>query len=203
MIIWIREAWREVSEDTIKNCWGHAGILPLDHALAIKQDDVRGIKSAEKAALDGLSELIGNLKLADALDAETYINPPAEQDVQYTLSEEEIMAAVGKMALAGVAVGSAEWEERLDEVVAAVIMPVDPAAAAEVAAEGRQDQEKVLTLHDARAYGAALVRFACSAGMPQEDQDAMSRLCSQLDGLVVAKMAKRKQADIKDYFPRV
>ena len=50
-IIWLSDSFKEVCAETIRNCWAHAGILPVEDELSIRQVKTRWVASrAEEEA---------------------------------------------------------------------------------------------------------------------------------------------------------
>ena len=63
------DAWLNVSATTIRNCWGHAGIVSGAMLASLKNDN----KPRRNYDFSDLDALIGQLKLDDPLSAQEYL----------------------------------------------------------------------------------------------------------------------------------
>ncbi|KAJ6491615.1 hypothetical protein C8R47DRAFT_434838 [Mycena vitilis] len=93
-------AWREISAETIANCWMKSGILPSSSSAttAAILADLEKENEAEAAllqTLDGLNER-GVLQRANRLDLESLVDMPEEQ-VMEDATDEEIFEAVQQL----------------------------------------------------------------------------------------------------------
>ena len=64
------EAWSNVTETTIKNCWISTCIVPAPIAATLKSCNEPRLKSK----FDELASMISKLELCDPMDAEEYVN---------------------------------------------------------------------------------------------------------------------------------
>eukprot|EP00959_Pyramimonas_sp_CCMP1952_P469990 9495914-Pyramimonas_sp.AAC.1 len=55
-ICWVVESFREVVEETIRNCWAHSRILPSEAMLELRQQQTAGSKTHRKNKLESLGQ---------------------------------------------------------------------------------------------------------------------------------------------------
>ncbi len=103
-LLFIKEAWEEVTQSTIANCWRHTGILPGTTASASSSTASSTTASSTTASssampaedVQQLTQLISNLPDAVSADmsAEEFINIDADLDTQQLLTDNEILELV-------------------------------------------------------------------------------------------------------------
>jgi hypothetical protein len=91
-------AWKEVTSETIKNCWLKTGILPiLDDNMEIETSDMNNqLIQEEYCELQDLINGLNNIEVSDRLSAEDFIRIDNEiQEVENVeITEEEIISYV-------------------------------------------------------------------------------------------------------------
>lgn len=159
-LVWTSRAWEEVTEQTLRNCWRKAGILPVAVAADIRSADERqsaagsGLARATEPAARELSELLKALSVkegpapADAvltleemneLEAETTCAPPPEPTelAAERAREEEV--------------GEAEGEDTEEDLTDDEVEEAPPVTLA--AARAACDTLHAFALENARALG--------------------------------------------------
>jgi hypothetical protein len=149
------EAWQELSDATIRNCWRKSGILPVVWQADISSQDVRQTaKAAKEAGMGELASLIGKLNLGDdALPAEEYIELQAEKQTEAEWTDQQLVA---------IAAGGDP-----NAVLAAEVQHEEEAAAAAAAAAAAGDDEpdvndlppRAVPLPEARRMASELSTF--------------------------------------------
>ena len=88
-IIWMEEAWRELSPQSAMNCWIKSGILPVGWAERLKH--CSGVEVERRRIENEVQTLIQSLPLGqDALTAEEYIDLPGKDVTEGTGSIQEL-----------------------------------------------------------------------------------------------------------------
>ena len=59
-IIWLSDSFKEVCAETIRNCWAHACILPVEDELSIRQVKTTGSRQGRKKKLEELQKVIAH-----------------------------------------------------------------------------------------------------------------------------------------------
>ncbi|CAG8808151.1 14182_t:CDS:2, partial [Cetraspora pellucida] len=90
-IRFIAKAWREVSSETVFNCFRHTGILPVD-LNEEEGDEVLDDDNIE--LMKELRENIEALQFRNVMDLEEYIDHPEEKEIYGVLSDQEIVNLV-------------------------------------------------------------------------------------------------------------
>ena len=83
-MMWIRDAWREVTKDTIVNCWRHVKILPTDVTACVPV--------VSETVLDELATLLlefGKASGGDVCTVNDLIDIPAEQWTEAPESDDD------------------------------------------------------------------------------------------------------------------
>ena len=79
-IIWIKEAWRELSPQTARNCWIKSGILSVGWAERLKH--CSDVEVEQRRIENEVQTLIQSLLLGqDILSVDEYTELPGEKDV--------------------------------------------------------------------------------------------------------------------------
>ncbi len=88
-LLFIREAWDEVLQSTIANCWRHVDILP-------RSTSPQPATPAPQAEVQELTTLISNLpgSMDADMSAEEFINMDASLDTEQLLTDSEILDLV-------------------------------------------------------------------------------------------------------------
>ncbi|CAG8489193.1 2143_t:CDS:2 [Dentiscutata erythropus] len=89
-IKFVIQAWKEVSSETVRNCFQHTEILPVqnnEYEEPINDDD--DYELMEEMKID-----IELLNFRNAMDLEVYINYPEEKDTSEVLNDQEIVTLV-------------------------------------------------------------------------------------------------------------
>ncbi|KAL3679256.1 hypothetical protein R1sor_022212 [Riccia sorocarpa] len=90
-MLWACQTWRDLSPDTIKNCWRKVNILPVSWNADIRAADQRQ-HCQEKVEAEELISLISALNLGtDAMSSEEYIDLPEERITEIEYTDEEII----------------------------------------------------------------------------------------------------------------
>lgn len=93
-IKFIVRAWREVSSETISNCFRHTRILPttqIDEELDLNDDDYN---NNDDELMEEMHADIEALHFRTVMDLEEYINHPEEKESNEVLNDEEILALI-------------------------------------------------------------------------------------------------------------
>ena len=53
-IVWLAGSFKEVCPETIRNCWAHSGILPVEDELSIRQVRTTGSRKERRKKLEDL-----------------------------------------------------------------------------------------------------------------------------------------------------
>jgi hypothetical protein len=92
-ITWAVEAWNELSNCTIRNCWVKSGLLPLLWSVQFNNADEnvhmrRGLKND----MEALTRLIDKMDLGVlAMNTAEYINIPAEKQIEVDVTDEMLV----------------------------------------------------------------------------------------------------------------
>ncbi len=97
-LLFIREAWDEVLQSTITNCWRHVDILPRSTSSqpATPATPAQAATPAPQAEVQELTTLISNLpgSMNADMSAEEFIEMDATLDTEQLLSDSEILDLV-------------------------------------------------------------------------------------------------------------
>ncbi len=80
----VGRAWKQVSPNTIRNCWVRTGIVPAPLAASLKQQN----EPKKEHLLSEVDDLISRLCLDDPMDAASYVT--FEDDVATERNENDV-----------------------------------------------------------------------------------------------------------------
>lgn len=173
----IHEAWNEVSQDTIKNCWQHAQILPGSTPDDMVADDNGTDKTVDElqVALEELS-LSGAVRRKNLLTVDELLHVPGENITEAEWTEEEIVQQVvlEKAAQEG-------GKDSKDD------------------SEGDDDYEPLMTAR-AACHALSELEHLCQAQTEHEYSEALPSL-HKLSGLLRTQIeSKKSQSRISSFF---
>jgi hypothetical protein len=85
-----KNAWNSVSQQTIKNCWQHTGILPQDETdNEIEDDDDQAVRDEME-----LQDLIDQLPFDDPMDVQEFLHIDDFLKRNEGLTDEEVISMV-------------------------------------------------------------------------------------------------------------
>lgn len=175
-MIMIEEAWNEVSQDTIKNCWRHAKILPGSGPDDIEVDDATVDETIEElqAALKELS-LSGVVRKKNLMTVEELLNVAKEN------------------------ITEAEWTE--DDIVQEILAEKAKEEGKEKEAdEDDGDYEPLMTMREASHALAELERL-CQVHVDEPDfSQAIPILCKLRGNLQAKREARKSQKEIGEFW---
>ena len=100
---WYKAAWKQVSSDTIVNCWKHSGLVPPER---ISSSSLAGEQSELDAELDAsLSDMIGRLNVRCPLTVTELITVTDDVSTPNAIDDDSILEIV---------IAGEEQEEPLD-----------------------------------------------------------------------------------------
>ncbi|CAG8814880.1 12494_t:CDS:2 [Gigaspora margarita] len=89
----IVQAWKEVSPETVLNCFWHTGILP------VVQNEEPTNNNNDNELMEEMKEDIEALNFQNAMSLEVYINYPEEENTNEILNDQEILNLVTNIEL--------------------------------------------------------------------------------------------------------
>jgi hypothetical protein len=121
-IKFIIESWKEVSPQTIYNCWHHTKILPdrINVNLSNFSDDINDPTTNQ------LSQAVAALNLNDAMSIQEYLNNPEEKSVYKVPDDDNIIEALVEMYKQQPEIDTNDFEE--DDSVEQVLISTSEAS---------------------------------------------------------------------------
>lgn len=92
--LFLVNAWKQVTTQTIKNCWKHTDILAPSQNIELAQElDVKSLTNVEAQLYDDISEQLQKLSL-EPLTADEYIEVDSNEPTEEEVSDDLIVTAV-------------------------------------------------------------------------------------------------------------
>jgi len=122
-IKFIIKSWKEVSSQTIYNCWHHTKILPdrINVNLSNFSDDINDPTTNQ------LSQAIAALNLNDAIPIQEYLNNPEENSVYEVPDDNNIIEALVEMYKQQPEIDTNDFEDEEDDSVEQVLISASEA----------------------------------------------------------------------------
>ena len=123
-IKFIIKSWKEVSSQTIYNCWHHTKILPdrINVNLSNFSDDINDPTTNQ------LSQAIAALNLNDAIPIQEYLNNPEENSVYEVPDDNNIIEALVEMYKQQPEIDTNDFEDEEDDSVEQVLISASEAS---------------------------------------------------------------------------
>ncbi|KAL3698729.1 hypothetical protein R1sor_012805 [Riccia sorocarpa] len=169
-MLWACQTWRDLSPDTIKNCWRKVSILPVSWNADIRAADQRQ-HCQEKVEAEELISLISALNLGtDAMSSEEYIDLPEERITEIEYTDEEIIELVNPQSQGD-------------------------SLSADIPESDDDEPPPVVSLAAASNYASLLsVYLAQRVEFPAEDQLALQRIMNRSTHMSIAQVVRRSKS---------
>ncbi|CAG8832485.1 12162_t:CDS:1, partial [Cetraspora pellucida] len=85
------QAWKEVTNDTIRNCWRHTNILPKSFNADLRNLS-ENVNQNVESEINDLITMIENLNFSDPMQVEEFLNIP-DENLAYEIPDDELAIA--------------------------------------------------------------------------------------------------------------
>jgi hypothetical protein len=114
---WVQMAWKEISEETIQNCWNHTKIIsPRDQDGKILEMPERNepIQNDEESQLEEqLTSYLATLRVRDPMKISDLVNLDAENNTHINLTDTELIEAAVTVEDEAIVIAEDEIEPEL------------------------------------------------------------------------------------------